>query len=278
MVWKLIIFPCLKPAGWLALLVLLSGTCWWADEVLAQGRRGGGARSAPAALDYEVSDSGISLVLPAGATCTGIASAFAARTRQDGSLRPGLRNGGLHGGIDLSLAVGTPLLAVAAGEVMMAGEGGQMEGIFLWLRHAPEDIGLPFWAFSKYQHLSQLPSVKRGERVRAGQVVALSGATGTADQHYGAAGYPHLHLTSFYGPGPAFRMRGGGDGPEVAANDEAARIDDPLILYLDEPVSVAAVRELPAARRVARPGVVRSDGTVFPAGSRRVWPVTCAMP
>ncbi|MBI2087691.1 MAG: hypothetical protein HYT78_02995, partial [Deltaproteobacteria bacterium] len=38
--------------------------------------------------------------------------------------------GGYHGGIDVSLAEGTPLLALAAGTVVSKGEGGQMEVIY----------------------------------------------------------------------------------------------------------------------------------------------------
>jgi len=57
---------------------------------------------------------------------------------------------------------GTPLLAIAAGEVIASGEGGRLEGFFIWLRHSPDDTDLPFWTYSKYQHL--LKQVRTSDR------------------------------------------------------------------------------------------------------------------
>jgi murein DD-endopeptidase MepM/ murein hydrolase activator NlpD len=134
-------------------------------------------------------------VFPAEARCPGIASPFGSRTRYDGSLRPKWAFGGHHGGIDISLAEGVPLLALAAGTVVSKGEGGQLEGIYLWLRHSPEETGLPYWVYSKYQHLQSPSELPMGAKVAVGQVLARSGKTGTVGGHYGASGYPHLHLT-----------------------------------------------------------------------------------
>lgn len=92
--------------------------------------------------------SGLVASFAAQANCPPIASPFGSATRHDGSTRPAFRFGGLHGGIDLSLDEGTPLQAIAAGTIVNVGIGGAFEGIHLWLQHAPEDTGLPFWLYS----------------------------------------------------------------------------------------------------------------------------------
>lgn len=219
-----------------------------------------------------INASGLTVAFDERHACPPIASPFASPTRYDNSRRPMDRFGGLHGGIDLSLKEGTPLLAVADGEAIATGEGGQMEGIYVWLRHAPEDSGLPFWAFSKYQHLSVPPELKPGQRVKAGQRVGLSGATGTAGKHYGMAGYPHLHLTTFYGPSGEYEIKGM-SGSMVSA--KGAQLDDPLILYLRDIPGLDDVRGLPEARRTVRPALVSDDGSILPPGSKTVWPVAC---
>lgn len=225
--------------------------------------------------DHAIGASGLSVAFPGDHACAPIASPFSSPTRYDGSVRRGDRNSGLHGGIDLSLVSGTPLLAVADGEVIALGEGGALEGIYLWLRHAPGDTGSRYFVFSKYQHLSVLPTLKVGDRVMAGKVVGLSGATGTAGKHYGAAGYAHLHLTTFYGPSGEYEIKGM-HGSMVSGKD--ARLDDPLILYLEGLQDIAAVRSLPDERKTVRPAVVRDDGSIHPQGRKTVWPVACREP
>jgi len=137
----------------------------------------------PARRSEMIRSSGLQPVFPDGAVCLEIASPFGSQTRYDGSPRPKWRFGGYHGGIDVSLAEGTPLLAVAAGTMVSKGEGGQMEGIYLWLRHSPENTALTYWVYSKYQHLQSLPELPIGAKVVAGQVVARSGKTGTTGGH-----------------------------------------------------------------------------------------------
>jgi hypothetical protein len=223
--------------------------------------------------DHEILASGLNVAFPEGYACAPVASPYASATRYDGSRRRGDRNSGLHGGIDLSLNTGTPLLAIAAGEVIALGEGGRLEGIYLWLRHTPEDTKTRYYVFSKYQHLAALPNLQVGTRVKAGEVVALSGATGTAGGHYGANGYPHLHLTTFFGPSSEYEVKGM-FGSLVSGKD--ARMDDPLILYLQDFEDLSAVRQLPEALRTVRPAVVKADSSRYPPDQTSVWPVACA--
>lgn len=203
------------------------------------------------------------------AKCTAIASPYASPTRYDGSSRPQTRFGGLHGGIDLTLEEKTPLLAIASGKVIASGVGGQAEGIYIWLQHAPKDTGLPFWMYSKYQHLSTLPTLAIGDYLKAGDVVGLSGRTGTTGGHYGASGYAHLHLTTFAGLSDQYHR----DGSRIIA--EGAQMIDPLAVFLQGLTNLDDIEVLSENRKNVGISYVAADGAIRPAGSRTVWPVTC---
>lgn len=223
-------------------------------------------------LDNDVRETGLTAVFPEGYACEPIASPFASPTRYDGSSRRGDRNEGLHGGMDIALKQGTALLAVAAGKVIAKGEGGRLEGNYLWLQHAPEDTGLRFWSYTKYQRLAEVPALNEGDQVRVGQVVARSGNTGTAGGYFGAAGYAHLHLTRFAGPSERY-IKAGMYGSMVKARD--AHIADPLALYLSDIDDLASVAALPQDRKRVCISVVGDTGAIDPAESKVVWPVAC---
>jgi len=205
--------------------------------------------------------SGLRAEFPAEARCSGIASAFGSHTRHDGSLRPPWApGGGSHGGIDISLPVGTPLLALAAGTVAAIGNGGQLTGFYLWLRHSPKHTGLPYWLYSKYQHLQDRPKWTAAESVALGQVIVHSGNTGTTGGHFGAAGYPHLHLTTRMSPD------GGLDG---------SRLIDPLEMFRDATTSEGPSTHFPSRDVAVQIPYATVDGRIRPEGTRVVWPVAC---
>jgi murein DD-endopeptidase MepM/ murein hydrolase activator NlpD len=213
---------------------------------------------------------GLQPVFPQTAQCTPVASYFGDGTRYDGSKRYAGANFGYHGGMDLSLAVGTPIIAIAAGTVIHKREGGRLVGIELFLRHSPEDTSLPSWTFSKYKHFKEMPALEIGDRVRAGQTIGLSGRTGTVGGHYGSRGYPHLHLSVYSNETGEYAIKGG----RVSIKD--GRHVDPLAVYFRRMLDSNAIRTLPATqRKVVIPYRTR-DGAVVPYGSPVVWPVTCA--
>jgi murein DD-endopeptidase MepM/ murein hydrolase activator NlpD len=216
-----------------------------------------------------IKPSGLKPVFPEQARCPEIASPYESQTRYDGSRRPPWQFGGAHGGIDISLAEGTPLLALAAGTVVSKGEGGQLEGIYLWLRHSPEETGLDYWVYSKYQHLQFLPSLAIGAKVAVGEAIALSGKTGTVGGHYGRAGYPHLHLTT--------RKRLNDDQSASSGGAPGGPLIDPLMIYHE----AGAMPRMPAGpsldnKTVAIP-YATVDGRLLPEGTRIVWPVACRL-
>jgi len=261
----------MKPVRLAFFVLLVLATA--ADAQMRGKRMGGGEGNTSGGIverrEAVIEATNLTPVFQDGFTCEPISSPYGSPTRYDGSQRLMDRSGGLHGGMDITLTDGTPLLAVANGEVIAKGEGGQLEGIFLWLRITPEDSGLPFWTFAKYQHLSTLPMLEVGARVTAGQVVALSGGTGTAGGHYGAAGYSHLHLSTHYGPSGEFAVMG---TFQSLVKGAGAVSGDPLRLYLP-------AGELPAdtASRAVPVPIVRPGGAAIPAGSKVVWPVACQL-
>ena len=93
--------------------------------------------------------------------------------------RYGMRNGKMHNGADIAVAVGTPVKSPWRGTVSetYTNSAGGKQVI----------INHPNGYRTGYAHLSEY-RVSAGQKVRRGQVIALSGNTG------GSTG-PHLHFT-----------------------------------------------------------------------------------
>lgn len=96
-------------------------------------------------------------------------------------------DGSYSEGIKLSVPVGTEVHAAENGVVVFAGDELKDYGNLVLLRH---DDG---W-ITAYAHNSEL-NVKRGDRVRRGQVIAKAGNTGSADK-------PQLHFELRKGSSP----------------------------------------------------------------------------
>ena len=90
----------------------------------------------------------------------------------------GSRWGRQHLGVDIANAVGTPIHAVWAGEVVDAQWSGGY-GLTVEIRHRDGSL-------TRYAHCSKL-LVSAGERVNAGQIIAEMGNTGNSTG-------PHLHF------------------------------------------------------------------------------------
>jgi murein DD-endopeptidase MepM/ murein hydrolase activator NlpD len=90
----------------------------------------------------------------------------------------GQRNRDFHSGIDIEAAPGTPVKSSADGTVESSGWMGGY-GLVVEVRHSDRMI-------TRYAHLSKV-LLPIGRKVRAGEVIALSGATGRTTG-------PHLHF------------------------------------------------------------------------------------
>jgi len=82
-----------------------------------------------------------------------------------------------HNGIDYRAPTGTPVYAAGDGKVIESAKN-QYNGNYVFIQHANSIV-------TKYLHFSRR-AVKKGQRVRQGQVIGYVGATGLAQG-------PHLH-------------------------------------------------------------------------------------
>ena len=84
----------------------------------------------------------------------------------------------MHKGVDFGAPIGTPVMAAGDGIVDMAGWNGAY-GKFVLLRHSDRYS-------TAYAHLSGFGNIRKGQRVRQGEVIGYIGTTGRSTG-------PHLH-------------------------------------------------------------------------------------
>lgn len=98
-----------------------------------------------------------------------------------------------HNGIDWGLPIGTPILAVDAGKVIVRHTSATGFGRYIKLQHS--------WGQSLYAHLSEF-QVEIGEEVERGQRVGLSGNSGFSTGphlHFGMRVNPYSKSDGWYG-------------------------------------------------------------------------------
>ncbi|HKI62391.1 MAG TPA: M23 family metallopeptidase [Mariprofundaceae bacterium] len=91
----------------------------------------------------------------------------------------GRRGSRMHDGIDIGVDRGTPIHAAASGEVVYSDQRLSGYGKLVIIRHAGN-------VFTAYAH-NQRNLVRKGDRVRAGEIIARVGSSGRASG-------PHLHF------------------------------------------------------------------------------------
>ena len=101
-------------------------------------------------------------------------------------------NGQQNDGINLALPEGTPVKAAEDGVVAYAGNELKGYGNLVLVRHANGYV-------TAYAHAKEL-LVKRGEQVKRGQTIAVSGQTGSVNA-------PQLHFEIRKGSSPLDPMR-----------------------------------------------------------------------
>ena len=216
-------------------------------------------------------NTGVRPLYPEDARCLEVKSFFGDQTRFDGSQRAYSANFGYHGGFDISADIGTPLVAIADGEVIHKYTGGMLVGNQIYLRHAPQDTGLPVWIFSKYKHFRDLPDLDVGERVKMGQVIGASGDSGTAGGHF-PTGYPHLHMSIYVAPSGQYTPK------TTGVRIEDSQYLDPLAIYLMGKRNVFdnhAIRALDEAEKTVAIPYKSTAGRIVPSDARLIWPFMC---
>ncbi len=84
----------------------------------------------------------------------------------------------IHRGVDILVPTGTPIRAMAGGNVRFAGTMRDF-GLVVWLEH-PDEV------LTVYAHLSEI-RVEAGRPIPRGGLIGLSGSSGNASG-------PHLHF------------------------------------------------------------------------------------
>lgn len=139
-------------------------------------------------------ETGLGPVFPEGAVCPGIDDTFAL---DYGFKR---RREAYHGGIDLPVRWGTPMIAAAAGTVVGKFMGAKSaRGIEIVIRHAPEDSGLAVWTYTGYGHLDDMPDLELGQRVRLGEIIGPTGNSGVGGKkrEQSTRRRPAIHFSAF---------------------------------------------------------------------------------
>ncbi len=113
-----------------------------------------------------------------GSSNTSVASGYFARPIQGGRKTQGLHG---HNGIDIGGSIGTPVLASAAGNVIIARSSGYNGGYGLYIV-----VSHPNGTQTLYAHLSAV-NVSVGDKVSKGQVIGKLGNSGKSTG-------PHLHF------------------------------------------------------------------------------------
>ena len=175
----------------------------------------------------------------------------------------------LHKGIDIPAPRGTPIRAVADGVVVAKFlNDSNRKGIEIMLRHEPEDTGLPFWTYSQYTHLLELPALPIGARVRMGEEIGQTSNTGLMGRRVRRDA---VHFAIFFSQHPEFAN----DGVVVTPRD--GYFMDPNGFYRSgPPYDSAALVALPADQKQVPIPYMLEVGTFFPEATKRIWPYPCA--
>ena len=211
-------------------------------------------------------ETGIGPVFPQGSFCHGIDEIYAMDyTDKTGASR--------HGGIDLPTDFGTPMLAAATGTVVGKFDPERhARGKTVVLRHSPEDTGLPFWVYTEYGHLDELPEQAIGQRVRMGEVLGPTGNTGIAMKSRSTVSKrrPGVHFAVYYSDSPQFV-----EVPNYVVPKDGRWMDPNALYRLKPPYDSQSLLSLPDAEKEVPVPIMYLDGTVEPAASKLIWPYAC---
>ncbi len=194
-------------------------------------------------------ETGLSAEMPRDADCPEISLAFGTRLNRSGKPRTE-EHGTTHVGVDWTVPEGTPVVAIADGNVIERGANpGDARGNYIAMEH--RELGIRF--FSNYAHLSRF-NVDRGQIVKRGQVVGYVGKTGSAT-------YEHLHLNVY-----------GDRSVKVGSRRWRYRYDYLQLLSADmtsiDPVTKRE-QKIPVA-------YIDQTGEIHPATAKVIWPFACS--
>lgn len=174
----------------------------------------------------------------------------------------------LHKGIDIPQPRGTPIRAIADAVVVGKFENKHnRKGIEVMLRHTPAQTGLPFWTYSQYTHLQESSPLAIGALVKMGGEIGKTGNTGKMGKRVRRDA---LHFAILYSESPKWSNDG------VVVTPEDAYFMDPNAFYrLEPPYDSQSLVKLPEDQKQVSVPYMKVDGTLLPAGTKRIWPYVC---
>jgi len=213
-------------------------------------------------------ETGLRPQFPADTACPGIDDIFALdytfkRNRES-----------YHGGIDIPVPWGTPIIAAASGTVVgiFAGENSP-RGIEIVIRHSPADTGLPVWVYTAYSHLDVMPPIQVGQQLKIGQLIGPTGNSGISGKKRNRQSNrrPALHFAAVYAETKQYAVF---RDIVVPIN---ARWLDPLSLYRHSmPIDSTSMKALPDDDKVVAVSIVDQNGIASEEKSTFVWPYRCS--
>jgi murein DD-endopeptidase MepM/ murein hydrolase activator NlpD len=179
-----------------------------------------------------------------------------------------------HGGIDMPVPTGTPMIAAAAGTVVGKYVGkNSYRGKEIILRHGPEDTGIPLWIYTQYAHFDEMPKLEVGQRVRMGEVLGPTGNSGRGrtPNVQNTRRRPAIHFAVWYSTKPEFDAR-----PTKIIPVGGVWVDPNALFRKKPPLDSYSMRALPEAEKKVAISVMVDDGELIPADTKIVWPYTCS--
>lgn len=190
----------------------------------------------------------------------------------------------LHGGIDIPAPRGTPILAIADGTVVaMFDNHVSAVGVRIFLQHSPEQTGKPFWVYSEYAHLLELPPLVIGQQVRRGDEVGKTSNTGISGAEARARAGDNsarmgvrrdaIHFSIMYSNTPDFAIFKKNGGYLIPVS---GRWMDPVAFYRPAPpYDSDALLALPEVEKRVSVPFQTEAGEVMPPSSKLIWPYAC---
>jgi len=174
----------------------------------------------------------------------------------------------LHKGIDIPQPRGTPIRAVADGVVVGKFENkNNRKGVEVMLRHTPTQTGLPYWTYSQYTHLQAMSPLPIGAQIIMGDEIGKTANTGKMGKKIRRNA---LHFAILYSKLPEWSN----DGVVVTPAD--GYFMDPNAFYrLEPPYDSQSQVMLPTDQKRVSVPYMKTDGTLVPASTKRIWPYAC---
>jgi murein DD-endopeptidase MepM/ murein hydrolase activator NlpD len=174
----------------------------------------------------------------------------------------------LHKGIDIPQPRGKPIRAIAEGVVVGRFlNDGNRKGIEIMLRHTPGQTGLPYWTYSQYTHLQEMPPLPVGTKVRIGDEIGKTSNTGKMGKRVRRDA---LHFAILFSTYPEWSN----DRAVVTPKD--GHFMDPNAFYrLEPPYDSPSLSSLPDEHKSVPIPYMSNNGSFVPPNTKRIWPYPC---